>query len=442
MNVSVDPRKPQTPAPAAPKRKSRAGLWIFLLIVLAAVGYFVFRPNASPEGTGGPGTVAGPGGGRGPGGRGGFQRLPTTVNTEAAKQGDLPNYITSLGTAVALNTATVRSRVDGQLVKINFQDGQQVKQGDILAEIDPRPFEITLQQAQGQLARDRAQLENARLDLQRYQNAQEAVTPQQVDAAKASVAQFEGAVKSDESAVANATLQLGFCSVAAPISGRAGLRQVDAGNLVRSSDSAGIVVITQIQPIAVRFSIPEEALPAVAKALAAGEELNVEIYDRTMKTAIAKGTLVAMDNQIDTSTGTVRLKAVVPNDELVLFPNQFVNVRLLVNVQKNATLVPTSAIQISAQDRYVYVVGPDSTVERRNVKTGNAEGLYTAVSEGVIPGDVVVTEGLDRLQNGSKVVLRAANPVATEGERARGQGAGDGQRRRRREGGQGGGKAP
>lgn len=449
MNVSADPRKPTSPAPLPPqKRKSRAGIWLILVIVVGVSLYFIFRPK-SAAGDGGPGSGAasGPtGGGRGfggPGGRGG-QRGTPTVNAEPARTGDLPNFVTALGTATALNTAVVRSRVDGELIKVNFEEGQPVNQGDLLAEIDPRPFQIALQQAEGQLARDRAQLDNTRLDLQRYQNAREAVTPQQVDAAKAAVAQYEGAVKSDEGSVANYSLQLSFCHVVAPISGRTGLRQVDVGNLVRSADAAGIVVITQVQPIAVRFSVPEDSLRNINRAIATGQALPVEVLDRALKNRLAAGSLTAVDNQIDTTTGTVRIKATVPNEDLALFPNQFVNVRLLVSTEKNVTLIPTSAVQISGSERYVYVITAESTVERRTVKLGNSDGQFTAVSEGVASGDMVVTEGLDRLQNGGKVVVRTpeANPAAATAAAppprspggSSGAGGGDGHRRRKHDG--------
>ncbi len=420
MSLTVDP-KLRRPEPSSPP-KSRSRLWVTLvIIVVTAIGLWViFRPKpAATTGASPVGEAAGPGGSGGShsgrGGAGAFARMPVTVNVEAAKQADLPNYVTALGTVTALNTAIVHARVNGQLNKVNFEEGQDVKQNDVLAEIDPRPFQVALEQAQGQLIRDQATLENAKLDLQRYQNAQEAVTQQQIDTAKSAVAQDEGAVKADEGAVANAQLNLSFCQVIAPIDGRVGLRQVDIGNLVSTTDPNGIVVITQVKPIAIRFSVPEDSLPAINKAVSAGgPPLKAEVSDRSFKHPLATGQLVAIDNQIDTTTGTVRLKAVAPNEDLALFPNQFVNVRLLVSVQKNATLIPTSAIQINGNDRFVYVVKEDSTVERRTVKTGNSEGLYTAINDGVSPGEKVVTDGLDRLQNGMKVSVRASdaqNPV-------------------------------
>lgn len=434
MTRPVESPTPSRATLPPPKRRSRAWIWIIVAVAIAAVVYWFMRPKAAdaPESGEAAGARRGAGG---PGGRGGFPRMPIVVAVEAARTGDMPNYITALGTVTALNTVTVRSRVDGQLLKVNFEEGQPVKPGDVLAEIDPRPFEATLSQAQGVLARDRAQLENARADLQRYQNAQEAVTPQQVDAAKASVAQFEGAVKADEATVATATLNLSFCKVVAPIGGIAGLRQVDPGNLVRSSDTNGIVVITQIQPIAVRFSVPEDNLPAINRTLVAGEKVSIDVFDRTMKNKLASGEVSAVDNQIDPTTGTVKIKAVVPNEDLALFPNQFVNVRALLGVQRGVTLIPTSAIQIAGAERFVFVVGADTAVERRNIKVGDAEGLYSVAKEGVAPGDVVVTEGLDRLQPGSKVVARTPgqnnNEAPPQNPTQNGQ-------RRRRNGGNGG----
>lgn len=362
-----------------------------------------FRP-AAPATAGGPG---GPGAGARRFGGG-----ATAVTIEPAKQGELRNFLTALGTVTAANTATIRSRADGQLLKVHFEEGQRVKAGDLLAEIDPRSYQVALQQAEGQLARDRALLANARLDLQRYESAHEAVTQQQIDASKTSVAQYEGTVKADEGSVASYQLQLSYCRVTAPIDGRVGLRLVDVGNLVRASDATGLLVITQDAPIMVIFNLPEDSLPGVRRAMRGETPLEVEIFDRSMKRRLATGTLIAIDNQIDTTTGTVRLKATIPNEDLALFPNQFVNVRLLVNTVKDATLIPTSAIQIAGTDRFAYVVDAEGVVQRRAIKTGNSEGLLTAVTEGVAPGEQVATEGLDRLQNGAHVTARA--PVAID----------------------------
>jgi len=422
MSLTTSPQKPRPPVEPSKPRSSRAWLWI-LLIAAAAIGIFFYvrSRNSNAEQGAGPASSSRRGG-KGFGGRGGFRNQATVVATDRAKIGSLPDYITALGNVIALNTTTVRSRVDGQLIKVNFEEGQAVKAGDVLAEIDPRPFQNQLAQAEGQLARDQAQLVNAQADLQRYEDAREAVTQQQVDAAKAGVAQYSGAVQSDKAAVETAQLNLSFCKVTAPIDGRVGLRQIDVGNLVNSGDANGLVVITQIQPISVRFSIPEDRLPSVSRAMASGEKLVVEIFDRAMRNSLAKGEVVAMDNQIDTTTGTIRIKAVVPNEDLSLFPNQFVNVQMLVRVEQNVVLVPTTAVQISGTERFIYVVKADDTVERRPVKVGNAQGQFTVVKEGVAEGDVVVTEGLDRLQTGSQVLSREqavqkaeTGPVAPQG---------------------------
>lgn len=387
--------------------------WIATIIVIAVAGggyYWFSKRSASTT----PSATAAPGGGfgGGRGGRGGFGGGMVPISSEKAVSGELRVYLSSLGSVTSLNTITVRSRADGELQKIHFTEGQMVKAGDLLAEIDPRSYRVALEQAEGQLARDTALLENARRDLERYKNAAEAVTQQQVDSATATVAEYQGSVRSDAGSVENYKLQLSYCRVTAPISGRVGLRLVDQGNLVRSGDSTGIVVITQEEPISVVYSIPEDNLPRIRKALAAGKELSVEAYDRGMQTKLASGKLVALDNQIDASTGTVRLKALFPNEDHGLFPNQFVNVKMLTEVQESATLIPTSAIQLSGQARFVFVVKADDTVERRTITVGRVEGEKTAVIDGIKPGETVVTEGLDRLQNGSKVAGRT--PVATK----------------------------
>ncbi|PTY02495.1 multidrug transporter subunit MdtA [Opitutaceae bacterium EW11] len=406
MNAAVPP---PTRAPAAARRRPRGWIWFLALAVAAVMLYFWLRPAQQEAGGAAPG-----GGGRGRG-----MLRPMTVAVAGTKTMDVHVYVTALGTVTPLNMVTVRSRADGQLEKLHFVEGQEVKEGDLLAEIDPRPYQVALQQAEGQLARDRALLHNAELDLQRYESAQEAVTQQQIDTAKAAVAQYEGAVKVDEGLVASDRLQLSYCRVTAPITGRIGLRTVDPGNLVRSTDTSGLAVITQMQAIGVIFSIPEDNLPDLNRAMARNAALPVEIFDRAMSRRLAEGTLAAVDNQIDSATGTVRLKATIPNEDRGLFPNQFVNVRLLVATVPGATVVPNSAIQISGVDRYVYVVDSENTVERRTVKLGPGEGETTSIVEGVKPGDTVVTAGLDRLQDGAKVTLPSATPASESGSGAR-----------------------
>lgn len=361
--------------------------------------------------------VAKPAGGppaSGKGGKGGRPILPTSVSVATVAPGDLEIRVSALGLVKALNTVTVRPRVDGQLMAVRFTEGQVVKAGDPLAEIDPRPFEVQLQQAEGQLARDRAALANAKLDLRRYQDAAEAVTRQQLDSATALVAQLEGTVKADEGSVAHARLQLGYCQVAAPIGGTVGLRLVDVGNVVGPNDAAGLVVITQLQPISVVFGVPEGDIPAVQYAVSRGSVLRVEAFDRDGKQVLAAGDLSALDNQIDPTTGTLRLRAQFANADRRLFPNQFVNVRLTVENRKGVLLAPTAAVQISDKDRFVFVVNADETVTRRTVRTGAVDGLNTEILEGVAAGEVIAADGLDRLQNGSKVVVsgRRRGPAA------------------------------
>ena len=388
--------------------KSSVWKWVLTLVILLAAvgGYFMFSPKN-------PG-AAGPGGGGGGGGfgRGGFGGGGATpVSTATAEKGNLNVYLSALGSVTALNTTTVKSYISGVLLSIHFTEGQRVKEGDLLAEIDPRQYRIALDQAQGQLARDSAQLENARRDLERYANAKEAVTQQQVDTAQATVSQYAGTVQVDQAVVDNSKLQLSYCSVTAPISGRVGLRMVDQGNMVRTTDP-GIVVITQDQPISVVFSIPEDNLPQVRKAMADGRELPVDAYDREMKVRLATGKVFAVDNQIDPTTGTVRLKALFANEDFGLFPNQFVNVKMLVDVLENVILIPNSAIQLNGPARFIFVAKPDQTVERRTITVGRTEGEKTVVTNGLALGEIVVTEGVDRLQNGSTVMTRTQIPQA------------------------------
>ena len=349
------------------------------------------------------------------GGKGGRPNLPVSIGTTTVALGDLEIRIAALGAVKPLNTVTIRPRVSGQLMKFYFTEGQAVKAGDSLADIDPRPFEVALVQAEGQLIRDRAALANARLDLKRYQDAAEAVTRQQLDAGAALVAQLEGTVKSDEGAANSAKLQIEFAKVVAPIDGIVGLRQIDAGNVVSPTDSAGLVVITQLQPISVIFGVPEGDIPSLQYAVSRGAVLKVEAFDRDGRHVLALGDLTAVDNQIDASTGTLKLRANFANSDRRLFPNQFVNVRLTVENRKGVLLVPTAALQISDKDRSVFVVNPDDTVTRRVVRTGSVDGLNTEILEGVVAGDVLASDGLDRLQTGTKVVVSGRRKLRPEG---------------------------
>ncbi len=330
------------------------------------------------------------------------------VVTATVRQRDLHLYLNGLGTATPFKTVTVRSRVEGELVKIGFTEGQMVREGDLLAEIDPRAFEVQRDQAEAQLARDEAALKSVNLTLTRYKDllSSKTIAQQQVDDQTALVQQAEGALRADQALVANAKLQLSYCRIEAPISGRIGLRLVDEGNIVRANEATGLAVITQLQPIAVVFTIPQDDIARVQLQSRDGRVLEVDAYDRDFKLKLASGTLAAIDNQVDPQTGTVRLKAVFPNEDGLLFPNQFVNARLLVETCPNAVVVPSAAVQRGPASPFVYVVQADETVELRSVVLGPSEGIETSITSGLEPGEAVVTEGIDKLQPGAKVSLR------------------------------------
>ena len=376
----------------------RRWVWIVAALVLGLLGYRVLHRSGGDSASS---TGAGAGG----------ARVSVPVLVSQAKLGDLNRYLTALGTVTAFNTATVRTRVDGQIMQVYFTEGQFVHKDDLLLLIDPRPYEVQLKQAEGQLAKDNATLKDAELDLARDQDLfrQNVIAKQQLDLQVSTADQSKGAVVADEANVDSAKLQLTYCHIIAPFNGRIGLRIVDPGNIVHATDATGLAVITQVEPIAVLFNIAEDDLPRVLSDVRAQGSLPVEAYDRGLTTKLADGTLLTADNQIDTTTGTIRLKASFPNTDHSLFPNQFVNVKLLVDTLHNAVLVPTASVQNSQTGSFVYVVKSDKTVDARKIAEAGAEGDQTAIQSGVRPGELVVVEGLDRLQPGTHVTVASAN---------------------------------
>lgn len=353
-----------------------------------------------------------------PGGRFGAG-APVPVGVATAAKGEIPIVIKALGTVTPLAVVTIKSQITGQLVEVNFTEGQMVQKGDLLAVVDPRPYEVALQQANGTLAKDEALLKNAQVDLARYKTlvAQDSIARQQFDTQAALVRQYEAALVTDRALVDAAKLNLTYTRIVAPVTGRIGLRQVDPGNYVTMGDSAGILVITQMQPMSVMFTIPEDVLPSVRKRLRENAVLETTVLDRAQKNTLGVGRLATNDNQIDTSTGTVRLRALFDNSDEAMFPNQFVNVRLLVDRVKDATVVPVSAIQRGQPGTFVYLVKPDDTVAVRVVETGVTDGDKVAVVKGLDIGDLVVIDGTDRLRDGAKIRRPSGAPGSGPGGR-------------------------
>jgi multidrug efflux system membrane fusion protein len=395
-----------------PKRRSWG--WLLVLVVVGVTGYFAYPhrdqikdlvkklwPVAA--------TKAKP-----------SRPSEVPVVTATVHKEDLKLYLNGLGTVTAFYTVTVRSRVDGELMKVLFSEGQMVEEGDLLAQIDPRPFQVQLMEAEGTLKKDEASLKVNQLNLDRYNQLLQVrqVAQQQVDEQVALVKQSQGAIETDQGQIENAKLQLTYARITAPISGRIGLRMVDPGNMVHASDVTGMAVITQLQPIALIFTIPQDDISRVQKKVNAGQDLVVEAWDRDFKTRLATGSLLAIDNQVDATTGTVRLKAVFKNADRLLFPNQFVNARLLIDTLSGAILVPSAGVQRGPNSNFSYVVKADKTVELRTVTMGPTEGDQTSITSGLSAGEIVVTDGVDKLQPGTKVLLRSSDATEAKSKSA------------------------
>ena len=427
MNETVDPQQVTTPspappaAPAAPPRRFARLVWTVVLVAAALVAWRYWPSGAPAPNAQSQNALSGG---------------PQTVRDASATTGDMPITINALGAVTPLATITVKTQISGKLMEVGFQEGQMVKQGDFLAQIDSRPYEAVLAQEQAQLAKDSSLLDQAQANLTRFQTLekQDSIARQQVDDQAFVVAQDKAAVASDQAQIDTAKLNIAYCRIVAPISGRVGLRLVDPGNYLQPSDSTGIVVINQIDPISVVFSTAEDNLPPIAARLKSGAKLAVTAYDRTNAKTLATGTVSSLDNQIDTTTGTFKLRAQFDNGDGALFPNQFVNIKLLVDTMSDATLAPNPAIQIGASGSFVYVVGADSTVAVRKVTTGPSDGKNTVIASGLTAGENVVIDGVDRLRDGAKVVVRNGGGAAT-GAPADASGAGPRQKRAKDQGG-------
>jgi len=390
------------PVERSPNARRNALLVLLVLVVVAGLAWAMTRGGGSAQGPGGPG------GGRG-GGRG---RIAATVGVAKVTATDVPQSLSQIGTVQPIVSATVRPQLSGNVFTINFREGQVVAKGQLLAQIDPRPYRLALAQAEANLTRDESQLNLARVDLRRYQVllSQDSIARQQVDTQAATVKQQEGIVAADRAAVGTARLNLQYTSITAPVAGRIGLRQADIGNYVSPGDTNGIAVITQTDPIDVSFAVPQGNLPGILARRATGAALSATASDQSGQTVIAHGSFLTFDNQIDTATGTVKAKARFPNPRGTLFPNQFVNVTLLVDTLKNAPTVPVTAVRHGTQGDFVFVLQGDHTVKMQPVKQGPSTGTNVAILSGLTPGQTVITEGADNLEDGSKVVLPGERP--------------------------------
>jgi len=398
----------RAPAPTAKPPRHRSSshvrLWLVILALAGGAAWYIHSKGAPAAGS----AAKAPAGAakKGPG--------AVPVVAAEARRGDIGVYITGLGSVTPIYTVTIKSRVDGQLMHVHYNEGNLVREGDLLLEIDPRPYQVQLEQAEGQMVRDQANLANARVDLARYEKlvAQDALPEQQLATQKAIVTQDEGVVKVDQAQIDNAKLNLVYSKITAPISGRVGLRLVDPGNIVHAADTNGLLVITQVDPISVIFTVAEDDLPVVLRKLAAGQHLRADAWDRDDQSKIGSGVLSTVDNQIDPTTGSLRLRASFDNKNNLLFPNQFVNVRLLVQQKSGVTLVPNAVIQRSTTSTYVFLVKPDKSVTVRRIALGTTEGNETEVTSGIQPGDVMVMTGVDKLEEGTKVAVELADDQA------------------------------
>jgi multidrug efflux system membrane fusion protein len=418
------PVSPRVPAAKPVKRRSHVGLWlmlVFLLLAAAAAGVYFYLPNYLPaflqksQATAAA-TKTGTGKHAGAGASDKIRVVPAT-----ATKGDIGVYLVGLGAVTPLNTDTIQSRVNGQLMKVDFTEGQMVKAGDQLVQIDDRPYQAQLEQYVAQKEHDQALLDNANIDLQRYQTLwkQDSIPEQTLATQVSLVKQDQGTVDSDQALIDATKLNITYCNITAPISGRVGLRLIDEGNYVQSTSSSGLLVITQIQPITVIFTIPEDSVPEVLSKINAGQQLTVEAWDRAQKNKLATGTLLTTDNQIDPTTGTLKLKASFTNEDNALFPNQFVNAKLLVETKKDVVIIPVAAIQYGTQGTFVYVVDDDdprnATVSMKNVTVGTIDGDNAEITSGVDEGDVVVIDGVDKLTDGSKVIVSKGGDSQKQG---------------------------
>ncbi|WP_292976448.1 MdtA/MuxA family multidrug efflux RND transporter periplasmic adaptor subunit [Pantoea sp. UBA4549] len=387
------------------KSRTKTGLLVLIALAVAAGGYYAWHSRATPSQTA-PANEK----------RGAANRPATPVQAAAAVLQSVPYYLNGLGTVTAANTVTVRSRVEGQLMALHFTEGEQVAAGTLLAEIDPRPYQVALTQAQGQLARDQATLANARRDLSRYEKLAKTslVSQQDLDTQRALVSETLGTLKADEGNVASAQLNLTYSRITAPIAGRVGLRKVDTGNYISAGDTDGLVVITQTHPIDVVFSVAESNISQILKAQKSGQPLVVEAWDRSNTTLLTQGTLLSLDNQIDTTTGTIKLKARFSNEDDTLFPNQFVNARLKADTLQNAVTIPTAALQMSNEGHFVWVVNSENKVSKKRVTAGLQDSQKVVISAGLEAGERVITDGIDRLTDGATVDVVAPQSTATE----------------------------